>query len=63
MDADLMSQRIHSGIYLSVLRQTREQGQKAGITAVPAVMINGRWVDLSAHTAACIAKLVEEAAR
>jgi protein-disulfide isomerase len=63
MDPDLMTRRIQSGVYLSALSETREQGRQAGVTAVPALMINGRWVDGNSRTAACIAQLIEEAAR
>jgi protein-disulfide isomerase len=62
LDGDLMIQRIKAGQFMDRLQRVREQGQQVGLTGVPAVMINGRWLDGRSRTVDCVTQLIEEAA-
>jgi len=61
IDPDTMLQRVESGIYLSRLQRLRSTGTALGITSVPTVMINGRFVASSGKTKECLTHLINEA--
>jgi len=61
MDADLMASRIQQGLFRGIVLRQRESGIEAGVTSVPAVMINGRFVNRQSRTADCLTELIGEA--
>ena len=61
IDAEVMLQRVESGIYLSRLQRINTTGRALGIISVPTVMINGRFVASSGKTKDCLTQLLEEA--
>ena len=60
MDADAMEQRMRDGHYDDLINGAYEQAQEAGLTGVPAVIINGRFLAKSSRTEACLSQLIEE---
>jgi protein-disulfide isomerase len=60
LDGDLMRTRLQRGLYQNIIMRQRQAGVEAGIRAVPAVMINGRFV--RSRSGECIGQLIEEAA-
>lgn len=59
IDPDLMRQRIERGLYRSLAMRHRTAGVEAGISSVPTVMINGRFVDRNSRSVACLGELIE----
>lgn len=62
LDADVLMRRIESGMYMSVLQMNNRQGSEIGISSVPTVLINGRFVDTPSKTVGCLNQLIEQAA-
>jgi len=60
MDADAMEKRMRDGQYDDLINETNKQAQGAGVSGVPAVIINGRFVPKSSRTEACLSQLIEE---
>ncbi|NNE45637.1 MAG: vitamin K epoxide reductase family protein [Rhodothermales bacterium] len=63
LDGELMKTRLSRGLYRNIIMRQRQSGVDAGITSVPAVMINGRFVQSSSKTAECLGQLIDAAAR
>jgi predicted DsbA family dithiol-disulfide isomerase len=61
MDADLMASRIQQGLFRGIVMRQRTSAIEAGLTSVPAVMINGRFVDRYSRTVDCLTQLISEA--
>ena len=61
-DPETMMSRIERGLYRDAVMQRREAAIDMGLTGVPAVMINGRFVTTASRTVACMGQLIEEAA-
>jgi len=59
-DADAMLKRIEEGQYDDMIMEGNKQAVGAGVTGVPAVIINGRFVARSSRTEACLGQLIEE---
>ena len=59
MDADAMEKRMRDGQYDDLINGTNKQAQRAGVSGVPAVIINGRFVAKSSRTEACLSQLIE----
>ncbi|MDH3520066.1 MAG: thioredoxin domain-containing protein [Myxococcales bacterium] len=62
MDAEAMAGQIREGSFRQAILRQREAARAAGVTSVPAVMINGRWVSPFSRNAACLTQLIAEAA-
>ncbi len=62
MNPDQLAQRIDRGIYRANTMQQRQIASEVGLTGVPAVLINGRFIGPTSRTASCIGQLIEEAA-
>ncbi len=60
MDPSLLLQRLQAGTFRNTAMQQRQKAVDAGLSSVPAVLINGRFV--KDRTAACIGQLIEAAA-
>ncbi len=60
MDADSLEQRMRDGQYDDFINGGNRQAQEAGVSGVPAVLINGRFVAKSSRTEACLGQLIEE---
>ncbi len=61
IDADAMEQRITEGRYNDLLQRGNKQAVDAGVTGVPAVLINGRFITSDSRTEACMTQFLEEA--
>ena len=61
IDADAMEQRIKAGTYDELLQRGNKQVSDVGVSGVPTVLINGRFVDRSSRTEACLNQFIEEA--
>ena len=62
MDPEQLSQRIDRGVYRTSTMEQRRIASDIGLTGVPAVLINGRFVGPTSRSPACIGQLIEEAA-
>lgn len=62
MEPDDVQQRIERGIYRSTVMQQRQLASNIGLAGVPAVLINGRFVDSRSKTAECMKQFIEEGA-
>lgn len=62
MDPDLTATRLQRGLYRNIIMRQRQTAIEAGVTSVPAVMINGRFVDRSSRTPDCLGALIDAAA-
>ncbi len=60
MDADSLEQRMRDDQYDDFINGGNRQAQEAGVSGVPAVLINGRFVAKSSRTEACLGQLIEE---
>ena len=63
IDPDAMQQRITEGRYNELIQRGNKQAVEAGVTGVPAVLINGRFVTTASRTEACLSQFIEEALR
>ena len=61
IDADAVEQRIKAGTYDDLLQRGNKQVSEVGVTSVPTVLINGRFVDRSSRTEACLNQFIEAA--
>ncbi|MFW5955354.1 MAG: thioredoxin domain-containing protein [Rhodothermales bacterium] len=62
MNASVLQQRIERGIYRNTVMRQREIAGEVGLTGVPAILINGRFIDGRSRNVACITQLIEEEA-
>lgn len=62
MDPNSMEQRIRGGIYSGTMTRQREEFANAGLTGVPAVLINGKVVANGSRTLECLSHFIEEEA-
>jgi len=62
MNGDALMQSIRAGNFSATMNIQRAHFQQAGLTAVPAVLINGRAVEGSSRTVACLGQLITAAA-
>jgi protein-disulfide isomerase/uncharacterized membrane protein len=62
LNADVVMQRIQSGMYMSVLQLQRRHGEQIGLKSVPTLLINGRVVGRNAKTPECLSQLITAAA-
>lgn len=62
MNADALMQSIRAGNYSAMMNIQRAHFQQSGLTAVPAVLINGRAVEGTSRTVACLGQLITAAA-
>ncbi len=60
MDADAMEKRMRDGQYDDLINGADRQAQGAGVSGVPAIIINGRFVAKSSRSEACLSQLIEE---
>ncbi len=60
MDADSLEQHMRDGQYDDFINGGNRQAQEAGVSGVPAVLINGRFVAKSSRSEACLSQLIEE---
>ncbi len=60
VDKALMKQRIERQLYRSLAMRHRTSGVEAGISSVPTVMINGRFVERNSRSAECLGQLIEQ---
>ena len=60
MDADSLEKRMRDGQYDDLINGANKQAQAAGVSGVPAVLINGRFVAKGSRTEACLGQLIEE---
>ena len=56
-----MEQRIRAGAYDDLIQRGNKQVSDVGVSGVPTVLINGRFVDRSSRTEACLNQFIEEA--
>lgn len=59
MDVAKMEQQIEDGTFNDRMMATMQQVREIGMTGVPAVLLNGRFIAPSSRTEACFAQLVE----
>lgn len=62
MEPGDLQQRIERGIYRSTVMEQRQMASDIGLSGVPTVLVNGRFVDSRSKTAECMALFIEEAA-
>lgn len=62
MNSDQLAQRIERGVYRPSTMEQRRIASEIGLTGVPAVLINGRFIGPTSRSGACIGQLIEEAA-
>lgn len=62
MNSAAMETRIDAGLYSNLIMRDRERAMEAGVRSMPAVLINGRFVDGFSRTRACLGTLIEQAA-
>lgn len=60
MDPEAMEQRIRDGAYDEIMQEQHEQARAIGLTGVPAVILNGRFVASKSRTKACLSQLIDE---
>ena len=60
MDADAMEKRMRDGQFDDLINEANQQAQAAGLTGVPAVVINGRFVAKASRNEACLSQFIEE---
>ena len=58
-DADAMLKHIEEGQYDDLIMGVNKQAVGSGVTGVPTVIINGRFVARSSRTEACLGELIE----
>lgn len=61
MDAQLLQTRLQSGLYRSIVVRQRQEVTEAGVRSVPAVLINGRFVETRSKE--CLLELIDAAAQ
>lgn len=61
IDPVAMEQRIVEGRYNNLVQRGNKQAVEAGVTGVPAVLINGRFITSGSRTEACLSQFLEEA--
>lgn len=61
MNPDQLSQRIERGIFRATTMQQRQIASSIGLTGVPTVLVNGRFVASTSKTSECIGRFIEEA--
>lgn len=61
MDAEAMEARIRSGLFRMQWQQSRQQAGEIGLTGVPSVLIDGRFVAGPSRTPRCLALMIEDA--
>ena len=59
MDPDVMEQRMRDGQFDDLINGANKQAQAAGVSGVPAVVINGRFVDRESRNERCLGELIE----
>ncbi len=62
MDPNLTATRLQRGLYRNIIMRQRQTAIEAGVTTVPAVMINGRFVHGASRTLDCLGTMIEAAA-
>ncbi len=61
MDGPLTRTRLERGLYRNIIMRQRQHAIDAGVTSVPALMINGRFVHRSSRSLECLGTLIEAA--
>lgn len=62
LSKDLLRSRLERGLFRQVALRQRQNGIEAGVSGVPAILINGRFVQGSGRTFDCLSTLITEAA-
>lgn len=62
MDPDQLQQRIDRGIYRDVVMQQRVIASNIGLSGVPTILVNGRFVASPSKTKECLGQIIEDAA-
>ena len=62
MDAQRLEADIRGGKHLVQAQRNRSAIFAAGVTSVPQLLIEGRWVDFSSFNTGCISQMINEAA-
>ena len=62
LSRELLRSRLERGLFRQVALRQRQNGVEAGVSSVPAVLINGRFVQGTARTYDCLGQLITEAA-
>ncbi len=60
LDPASLERRVGSGVYDGLIQQNMEQAREIGLTGVPALLVNGRFVAGSSRTADCLRVLIEQ---
>jgi len=63
LDFELLQTRLSSGMYRSLVLRQRQAAFEAGVSAVPSVMINGRFIAAGSRSVGCFAELIDEASQ
>ncbi len=61
MDGPLTRNRLERGLYRNIIMRQRQNAIDAGVSSVPAIMINGRFVHRSSRSVQCLGTLIEAA--
>jgi protein-disulfide isomerase len=61
LDYSVLETRLSNQMYRSIALRQRQQAYEAGVTVVPTIMINGRIIDSSARSIACMAEMIADA--
>jgi len=61
LDYSVLETRLSNQMYRGIALRQRQQAYEAGVTVVPTIMINGRIIDSSARSIACLAEMIAEA--
>lgn len=59
MDAEAMEQRINEGYYDDLIERGNKQVVEVGVSSVPTVLINGRFVSKHSRSEACLGQFIE----
>ena len=62
LSKELLRSRLDTGLFRQVALRQRQNAMEAGVGGVPAVLLNGRFVDRSARTFDCLSQMIQEAA-